>query len=97
MECVVCTTESKLIALCLQDPDTGPVPALFSYLTIKVLFWDIGVSLGDTITDFCQGLALLFTPGKEVYGIITLAINWVPGIPAAVHLFSMYRFVRQKK
>ena len=25
------------------------------------------------------------------YGAVTLAICWVPGLPAAVHLLSMYR------
>ena len=65
--------------------------AVLNYLTIKVLFWDIGIALGDTITDFCQAIALMSNEGKEIYGIITLAINWVPGIPAAVHLMSMYR------
>lgn len=40
---------------------------------------------------WCQGVALFWTPEKSVYGVVTLAINWIPGIPAAIHLISMYR------
>ena len=34
---------------------------------------------------------MFMTEGKEIYGIITLSINWIPGIVAAIHLLSMYR------
>ena len=55
------------------------------------MFWDILISFLDTVSDFAQGVALFWTPEKRVYGVVTLAINWIPGIPAAIHLLSMYR------
>ena len=38
-----------------------------------------------------QGAQLLGTEGMATYGAVTLAICWIPGLPAAVHLLSMYR------
>ena len=35
-----------------REDDVTPI---FDYLTIKVIFLDIGISLADTITDFYQG------------------------------------------
>ena len=37
-------------------------------------------------------IAITFsTPGKCVYGMVSLVINWVPGVPAFVTYISMYR------
>jgi hypothetical protein len=55
------------------------------------LFWDILISFLDTVSDFAQGVVLFSMPEKRLFGIVTLAINWIPGIPAAIHLVSMYR------
>ncbi len=57
----------------------------------RILFWDILISFLDTVSDFAQGVVLYSTPEKQLYGVFTLAINWIPGIPAAIHLVSMYR------
>ncbi len=57
----------------------------------RILFWDILISFLDTVSDFAQGVVLYSTPEKRLYGVLTLAINWIPGIPAAIHLVSMYR------
>lgn len=56
-----------------------------------MLFWDLVIVGGDVVTDILQGVALLTTDGMATYGIITLAICWLPGFPAAIHLLSMYR------
>ena len=53
-------------------------PRFGMFLTLKVLFWDIAISLGDTVTDFAQAYALM-ADGKWSYGAVTLAINWIPG------------------
>jgi len=82
------TVRDTLVKL---TPNSNGESPCFAYLTLKVLLWDITVTLGDTITDFCQGFALLMTPGKRGYGIVTIALNWLPGIPAAIHLLSAYR------
>lgn len=44
--------------------DAGASVPFLNYLTLKVLFWDIGITLGDTVTDLWQGVALVLTPGK---------------------------------
>ena len=64
-----------------NDDSTPKSSKLNTFLTLKVLFWDIGITVGDTITDYCQGVALLLTPDLWIYGVITLALNWLPGIP----------------
>ncbi len=71
----------------VRDPGFG----LVNLFALKVLFVDALISLGDVASDFAQGLALLRTDGLEVFGLITVAINWLPGVVAAVHLVSMYR------
>ena len=30
-------------------------------------------------------------PNNKIYGLVTIGINWLPGVVAAVHLISMYR------
>ncbi len=64
---------------------------LLSFLTLKVLFWDLVICIGDLVSDLAQGIALLTTEDRAVYGIITIGINWVPGAAASIHLLSMYR------
>ena len=71
---------------CPTEPDFAMI-----YLTLRVLFWDLTIAVGDVVTDLVQGVALLTSEGTAVYGIITLAICWLPGFPAAIHLVSMYR------
>lgn len=45
----------------LLEPASIP---FLNYLTLKVLIWDIGITLGDTVTDLWQGVALVMTPGN---------------------------------
>ena len=61
------------------------------HVRVRILFFDLVIVCCDVGSDFAQGCTLLFTPGKELYGIITLVINWIPGLVAAIHLLSMYR------
>ena len=75
---------------------------LAGFVVLKILFWDIGSSLGDTVTDFLQGFNLIFdvyanewwkfrSRNYQVYGVIVLLINWIPGIVAVIHIISHYR------
>ena len=84
------------------DPTEAGYKTLAGFVVLKILFWDIGSSLGDTVTDFLQGFNLIFDlmaeewwklrDDTEVYGIIVLLINWVPGIVAIIHIISHYRY-----
>ena len=82
------------------DPNDAGFRTLAGFVVLKILFWDIGTSLGDTVTDFLQGIYLIydwFRPGwviredTQYYGIIVLLINWIPGIVAVIHIISHYR------
>ena len=64
---------------------------ILSFITLKVFLWDLTISVGDVVSDFLQGYTLFNTPGKKVYGAISLGINWIPGLAASIHLISMYR------
>ena len=62
-----------------------------SFFALRILFVDLLIAWCDVASDFVQGYALMITPGKFYYGVITLSINWIPGIVAAIHLLSVYR------
>lgn len=70
---------------------TDQVASLLDYLTIKVLFWDLLIALGDLVSDMYQGATLFTSSDTKIYGAIALGINWIPGIAAAIHFMSMYR------
>ena len=62
-----------------------------SFITLKVILWDIVISVADISSDFTQGYTLYNLPGKRQYGIASLAINWIPGLALFIHVISMYR------
>ncbi len=66
---------------------------LINLFTLKVLFIDVPIALGDVVTDFAQGVALVTKDDADYrqFGMIILAVNWLPGVVAAAHLISMYR------
>ena len=62
---------------------------------LKILIFDIGVSLGDTATDLLQGFSLIiddshFTlrPSTMKYGIAIILASWLPVMIATIHLGS---------
>ncbi len=73
----------------LKDPGFG----LVNFFALKVIVFDIFISVGDVVSDFAQGAALATSEdeGNRVFGYITIGVNWLPGVVAAVHLVSMYR------
>ena len=64
---------------------------ILGFITIKVILWDIFITLADITSDFIQGYTLFRTPGKSTFGLISLAINWIPGVVASIHLLSTLR------
>ena len=60
------------------------------FLTLKILFVDLFVSLGDVISDFAFGFQLILQ-GEWAYASICFAINWFPGITASIYVITMYR------
>ena len=69
---------------------------ILGFITIKVILWDIFITLADITSDFIQGYTLFRTPGKSTFGIISLAINWIPGVVASIHLLSTLRTTTHK-
>ncbi len=68
----------------LRNPGFG----LVNFFTLKVLFVDIAISVGDVGSDFFQG-AMIFSSGggqNQIFGAITIGINWLPG-----RTFCLYR------
>ena len=61
------------------------------FVTLKTLFIDLVVQLGDLGSDFAQGYTLIINEELFLYGIATFAIHWVPGIVAAIHCVSTKR------
>ena len=68
-----------------------PVVKLFF---LKILLIDIGISVGDMITDLLQGLSLVFDSDWNLqwstyhYGIAVLSIMWLPGLVVLLHQAS---------
>ena len=48
-------------------------------------------SVVDVTSDFAQGVLLYQVPELRVYGIVTISLNWVPGIVASIELLSNHR------
>ena len=65
--------------------------ALLQFVTLKVLFVDLFVQLGDLGSDFTQGYFLLINEELFYYGVCTFAIHWVPGVVASIHCMSTKR------
>ena len=61
---------------------------------LKILFIDIGISLGDVVTDLAQGINLIFDHNWNIqwstfqYGVIVLVLVWLPLVPLALHVVT---------
>lgn len=69
------------------------VDAFFKLSFLKILLVDIGISLGDTVTDFLQGINLILDLGDGTlrissmsYGICIIFISWLPMLVVFLHL-----------
>ena len=75
----------------------APLFGLLEFVTLKILFVDLLISIGDVGSDFGFSWQLYkksIEEGDEVlskYAAIVFSINWFPGIVAAIHVLSMYR------
>ena len=45
----------------------------------------------DMSSDFAQGILLTLDEKLRTYGLITLAINWLPGIAASIHIMTNFK------
>ena len=67
-------------------------------VVLKIIFFDIWVSLGDALTDFAQGIHLMTDntlsrrPDSFKYGLVVLAVIWIPGFVAIIHMLAHHRW-----
>ena len=61
-------------------------------VTLKVLFFDILACVLRLSSEGLQAYSLFSNSDKSQYGFVTLFILFLPGIAAAIHLISVYRF-----
>ena len=82
------------------DPDPGTLSTFSALIVLKMIFFDIGISFGDAVTDVAQGITLIadfstFPPQyKDLtyqYGVMVLVVCWIPGLVAVIHIMSHYR------
>ena len=82
-----------------SDPPKKKAPlfGLLEFVTLKILFVDLLVSVGDVGSDFGFSWQLYEKSVEDdddvlfKYAAIVFSINWFPGIVAAIHVMSMYR------
>ena len=68
-------------------------------MVIKIICFDIWITLGNSITDFLLGLFLMFDfqdgfaakEGSLFYGELVLIACWVPCLVALLHMLAHYR------
>ena len=75
---------------------TRAVQSIQKLTFLKILFLDIGISLGDVVTDLLQGLSLIFEPDwglapSAPYGALVLLTCWLPGPVTLLHLCLHHR------
>merc|ERR1712243_89388 len=81
---------------------TDASKAFANLVVLKILFFDIGVSFGDFVTDILQGYTLLTDQNvcdgesgesdKTWYGIVVLCVCWIPAnIIAVIHIITHHR------
>ena len=93
------TTEKKRVTIKKSNASSftsqGKKPGcgLLQFATLKILFIDLVVAFGDTGADFAQAYLLCTHEDEDlrIYGYVTMAIHWIPGIVAAVHCISTKR------
>lgn len=72
---------------------------LVNFFTLKVLFFDVFITIGDVVSDFAQALALFNSKSEKtltgetwIYGLVSMVVIWLPGVVCAIHIISMYRY-----
>ena len=63
---------------------------------LKIMLLDIGISLGDVVTDLVQGLSLVFDANWNCsstahYGVLVLVTCWLPGPLTLLHFCLHHR------
>lgn len=64
---------------------------LSKLVPLKILLFNLTISIADVASDFVQGISLLKDDKLKNYGYGTIAINWVPGLAAAIHCIAYHR------
>ena len=67
--------------------------SLKKLLFLKIILVDVGISLGDVVTDLLQGLSLIFDEDWNIssssnYGVLVLVTCWLPGPVTLLHFCS---------
>ena len=79
----------------------GSILSTFGALVVlKIVFFDITISLGDAVTDILQGIYLVYWYDeggnwelKETwrYGLGVLVVCWLPGLVCVIHILAHHR------
>ena len=107
LDCSQCLGKSEECSSCLtswkeEGKDEEPIDDIdgraervlepfIKLVFLKIIFVDIGVSLGDVVTDFFQGTNLIFGKNWRIqwttahYGIIILLVSWLPSVVVLIH------------
>ena len=83
----------------VDGPVADKVVDSFMKLTfLKILLLDIGISVGDIVTDILQSINLIWSSDWSlqqstlVYGVAVLVFMWLPGIVAVLHFVTHTRY-----
>ena len=83
----------------VDGPVADKIVDSFMKLTfLKILLLDIGISVGDIVTDILQSINLIWSSDWSlqqstlVYGVAVLVFMWLPGIVAVLHFVTHTRY-----
>ena len=85
------------LALAFDNPSSNnkqqnqPLIAWTTFTFLKLVLWYLPLSFVDISADFSVAYSLLVIPRKQIYGIVALLIDWLPGLVAFIDTFIAYR------
>ena len=74
----------------IEDEQSKTKTFTINSFTVPMLIVELLLSLLDFSSDFWSGYSLLSLPDK-VWGIASLAINWIPGVIAIIQIIANHR------
>ena len=85
------------LALAFDNPSSPnnkqnqPFIVWTTFTFLKLVLWYLPLAFVDISADFSVAYSLLVIPRKQIYGIVALLIDWLPGLVAFIDTFIAYR------